>query len=157
MYQQHRPKRQEFAIKVLRPDAVQGPAKEQFETEANIMASVSTHPNIVTIYDAFEADDGRPCIVMELYPKPNFSERYRSTQFSVADALRVGIQLSGAVETAHRAGILHRDIKPFEHPDERLRPAGTNRLWNRRNRKSIRDDRNVHSLGGSHNVRRNDG
>ncbi|MEK8225704.1 protein kinase [Oerskovia sp. M15] len=38
--------------------------------------------------------------------------RYRSERLSVAEALRIAVQVAGAVETAHRAGILHRDIKP---------------------------------------------
>ncbi len=45
-------------------------------------------------------------------PGSNFLERARSERFSIADALRVAVQVASAVETAHRVGILHRDIKP---------------------------------------------
>src|SRR5690606_29549119 len=51
-------------------------------------------------------------LVMEYCPRPNLQLRARKEPFSVAEALRVGIQVAGAVETAHRAGVLHRDIKP---------------------------------------------
>ena len=49
---------------------------------------------------------------MEYCPRPNLQVRYRREPFSVAESLRVGVQVAAAVETAHRAGVLHRDIKP---------------------------------------------
>ena len=76
------------------------------------MAMLSTHPAIVTIYQAGVAGDGRPYLVMEYCPRPNLQLRARNETFSIAEALRVGVQVAGAVETAHRAGVLHRDIKP---------------------------------------------
>ncbi|WP_374314421.1 protein kinase, partial [Microbacterium sp.] len=85
---------------------------EEFTAEANVMAMLSTHPAIVTIYQAGVARDGRPYLVMEYCPKPNLQVRYRREPFSVAESLRVGVQVAAAVETAHRAGVLHRDIKP---------------------------------------------
>ena len=80
--------------------------------EANLMAQLSHHPSIVTIYHAAIAADGRPFLVMEYCSRPGLAERYRQERISVAEALRIGIRLAAAVETAHRAGILHRDIKP---------------------------------------------
>lgn len=111
LYEQHLPRRK-VAVKVLLPDRMAGGSVEQFTAEANVMAMLSTHPAIVTIYQAGLADDQRPYLVMENCPRPNLQVRYRAAAFSVAEALRVGIQVSAAVETAHRAGILHRDIKP---------------------------------------------
>ncbi len=111
LYQQQMPKRR-VAVKVLLADAMNPSAVSDFKAEANTMAQFSTHPAIVTIYHADVAPDGRPYLVMEHCPKPNLQARYRKAPFSVAEALRVGIQVSGAVQTAHRAGILHRDIKP---------------------------------------------
>ena len=108
LFQQHMPSRK-VAVKVLVGDVVAGAA---FTAEANLMARVSAHPYIVGVYDARVAADGRPYLVMEYYPGLNFLERARSERFSIAEALRVAIQVASAVETAHRAGILHRDIKP---------------------------------------------
>lgn len=110
LYQQQLPRRR-VAVKVLLADAVHQSAAD-FKAEANAMAQLSTHPAIVTIYHADVSQDGRPYLVMEYCSKPNLQARYRKAPFSVAEALRVGIQVAGAVETAHRAGILHRDIKP---------------------------------------------
>lgn len=111
LYEQHLPRRK-VAVKVLLPERMAGGSVEQFTAEANVMAMLSTHPAIVTIYQAGLADDQRPYLVMENCPRPNLQVRYRAAAFSVAEALRVGVQVAAAVETAHRAGILHRDIKP---------------------------------------------
>lgn len=111
LYEQHLPRRR-VAVKVMLADRMAGDAVEQFTAEANVMAMLSTHPAIVTIYQAGVSDDGRPYLVMEYCPKPNLQIRSRASAFSIAEALRVGLQVGAAVETAHRAGILHRDIKP---------------------------------------------
>ncbi|CAD6011419.1 serine/threonine-protein kinase [Agreia sp. COWG] len=111
LYEQRMPRRR-VAIKVLLSESLTEGARENFDAEANLMAQLSTHPSIVTIYQADIAADGRPYLVMEYCSRPNLAARYRREKISVAEALRIGIQVAGAVETAHRAGILHRDIKP---------------------------------------------
>lgn len=110
LYEQELPRRR-VAVKVLLPERISASAA-QFTAEANVMAMLSTHPAIVTIYQAGVSSDGRPYLVMEYCPRPNLQVRYRREPFSAAEALRVGIQVAAAVETAHRAGVLHRDIKP---------------------------------------------
>ena len=111
LYDQQMPRRR-GAVKVLLADRLSSNAAQEFADEANVMAMLSTHPAIVTIYQAGVAGDGRPYLVMEYCPRPNLQVRTRKEQFSVAEALRVGVQVAGAVETAPRAGVLHRDIKP---------------------------------------------
>lgn len=111
LYQQAMPRRQ-VAVKVLLPDQISETSLVAFHAEADLMASLSTHPSIVTIYQADVSTDGRPYLVMEYCSKPNLEARYKRERLSVAEVLRIGIQVAGAVETAHRAGILHRDIKP---------------------------------------------
>lgn len=111
LYEQARPNRR-VAVKVLRTGLATDRERLDFESEANRMASLSTHPSIVTIYAADIAADGRPYMAMEYCPKPNLAVRLRTGPLPVADALRIGIQVAGAVETVHRADILHRDIKP---------------------------------------------
>ncbi|MFJ6651577.1 serine/threonine-protein kinase [Microbacterium sp. NPDC091313] len=111
LYEQQLPKRK-VAVKVLLTDRMSTGSIAAFTAEANVMAMLSTHPAIVTIHQAGVAEDGRPYLVMEYCSKPNLQARYRREPFSVAEALRVGVQVAAAVETAHRANVLHRDIKP---------------------------------------------
>jgi serine/threonine protein kinase len=99
------------AVKVLRAPITEC-TRRAFVAEADLMASLSTHPSIVTVHDADIAADGRPYLVMEYCPHPDLSRRLRRGAFDVADALEIGIQIAGAVETSHRAGIVHGDIKP---------------------------------------------
>lgn len=111
LYRQARPHRR-VAIKVLLASVLDDYVRRQFDAEANVMATMSTHPSIVTIHQADVSSDHRPYIVMEFCSRPNYGVRFRKERISVSEALRVGVQIAGAVETAHRAGILHRDIKP---------------------------------------------
>lgn len=111
LYAQQMPQRQ-VAIKVLTEEAAEGQSLEQFDAEANLMAQLSTHSSIVTIYHADTAADGRPYLVMQYCPLPNLAERLKVRPLPVPEALGIGVRLAGAVETAHRAGIVHRDIKP---------------------------------------------
>ena len=104
--------RRKVAVKVLLSGKLGADAISHFTNEANLMAQLSNHPSIVSVYSAGVSDDGRPYLVMEYCSRPNLQARYRAQRFSQAEALRVGIQIAGAIETAHRAGILHRDIKP---------------------------------------------
>jgi len=100
------------AIKVLVGTDLSDAARRRFTDEANTMARLQAHPYIVGIIAADISSDGRPFIVMQYYPNDNLAIRAKRQPLSVTDALRVGIQISSAVETAHRAGVLHRDIKP---------------------------------------------
>lgn len=111
LYEQALPKRR-VAVKVLLVEELSGANRTAFVAEANLMAQLSTHPYIVTIYQADVAGDDRPYFVMEYCSGPSLAERYKQETFPVADALRTGVRLSSAVATAHSAGILHRDIKP---------------------------------------------
>ena len=111
LYRQDLPRR-EVAVKVLLAGSLDDEVRARFQTEANLMAQLSHHPSIVTVYQADIAADGRPYLVMEYCSRPGLAERYRAERISVAEVLRIGVRLCSAVETAHRAGILHRDIKP---------------------------------------------
>jgi serine/threonine protein kinase len=111
LYEQMLPKRR-VAVKVLLTEELSGANRAAFVAEANLMAQLSTHPYIVTIYQADVAGDDRPYFVMEYCSGPSLAERYKQETFPVVDALRTGVRLSSAVATAHAAGILHRDIKP---------------------------------------------
>jgi len=111
LYEQQLPKRK-VAVKVLLIDELNDSSHAAFIAEANLMAQLSAHPYIVTIYNAGVAEDGRPFLVMEYCSGASLGERYKREIFSVADAVRTGVRLSSAIATAHSVGILHRDIKP---------------------------------------------
>lgn len=111
LYEQKLPRRK-VAVKVLLTEELGRDTRTQFVAEANLMAQLSAHPFIVTIFHADVSNDGRPYFVMEYCSGPSLSERYKRQPFSVEDALRTGVRLAGAIATAHAAGILHRDIKP---------------------------------------------
>jgi serine/threonine protein kinase len=111
LYDQRLPRRR-VAVKVLLIEEVTAASRAAFVAEANLMAQLSAHPYIVTIYQADVSADDRPYFVMEYCSGPSLADRYKRETFAVADALRTGVRLTSAVATAHAAGILHRDIKP---------------------------------------------
>jgi len=110
LYEQNMPRRQ-VAVKVMLAEVVTSQVKQMFQAEANLMAQLSTHPSILTVYQASVSSDGRPYLVMELCSAA-IGQRYRTEPLSVPEVLSVGVRIASAVETAHRAGVLHRDIKP---------------------------------------------
>jgi tRNA A-37 threonylcarbamoyl transferase component Bud32 len=110
LYEQNMPRRQ-VAVKVLLADVVTEHVRQMFQVEANLMAQLSSHPGILTVYQASISADGRPYLVMELCSS-QLAARYRAERIPVAEVLRIGVQVASAIETAHRSGVLHRDIKP---------------------------------------------
>lgn len=104
LYQQHRPSRR-VAVKVLKEIDLTDLARAQFAAEADSMASLAEHPNIVPVYAVDEAPDGRPYIVMAYYPRPSLATSAARAPLSAPEALRVGVLISGAVQTAHQFGI----------------------------------------------------
>jgi serine/threonine-protein kinase PknK len=100
------------AIKIVSSNADEQ-NRERFLREQHAMGRLSGHPNIVTILQVGVTAAGRPFIVMPYHARDSLEARIRQAgPFSVGDALQFGVKLAGALETAHRAGILHRDIKP---------------------------------------------
>jgi serine/threonine protein kinase len=110
LYEQNMPRRQ-VAVKVMLSEVVNDQVRQMFQAEANLMAQLSAHPAILTVYQASISADGRPYLVMELCSSA-LSQRYRTERIPVPEVLRVAVKIGSAIETAHRAGVLHRDIKP---------------------------------------------
>ncbi|MGI8677295.1 MAG: protein kinase domain-containing protein [Jatrophihabitans sp.] len=100
------------ALKLLNVRDASPRAVGSFERESIALGAVSSHPNIVTLYRSFRAGDGRPVLVLELCIGP-IGDRIRTGQgLPVPEVVSIGIKVAGALETAHRAEILHRDVKP---------------------------------------------
>src|SRR2546425_11906406 len=102
------------ALKFLPPDlarADEHEARQRFVQEAQ-SASALDHPNICTIYEIGEADDGQFFIAMAYYDGETLKKRLQRGPLPVADALDVAVQMARGLDKAHHAGIVHRDIKP---------------------------------------------
>ena len=112
------------AIKVLRADFSQAPAfRERFRQEAKAAANLS-HPNIVTVHD-FGLDQGRLFIVMEYVPGSTLKEQIgQRGRFTSEQAIPLMVQACAGIGYAHRAGLVHCDVKPqnlLVTPDKRLK------------------------------------
>ncbi|MCP2371440.1 serine/threonine protein kinase [Agromyces terreus] len=110
LYEQNMPRRL-VAVKVLLAEVVNDDLRRMFQAEVNVMAQLSSHPSILTVYQAGVAADGRPYLVMEFCPS-GLGQRYRAAPIPLSEVLSTGVRIAGAVETAHRSSVLHRDIKP---------------------------------------------
>lgn len=114
-----------ISIKLLKEDFSSSPAfQERFKQEAKAAANL-THPNIVTIHD-FGLDKKRLFIVMEFVPGTDLKQLINESDSGLAidKASRLFIQACAGVGYAHRAGLVHCDIKPHNMlitPDHRLK------------------------------------
>lgn len=100
------------AVKLL-PSHMDEESRERFLREGYAMGGLSGHPNIVNILRVGVTTSNRPYIVMPYHAADSLAVRLRREgPLSWPDALRIGVKLCGALETAHRTGTLHRDIKP---------------------------------------------
>lgn len=110
LYEQDMPRRS-VAVKVLPSDVRDPDLLRMFNAEADVLAQLSAHPSIVTVYQAGISADGRPYIVMEFCPG-SLAQRYRVERMPVPEVLAIGVKMASALESAHRAGLVHRDVKP---------------------------------------------
>jgi hypothetical protein len=121
LYEQNLPRRP-VAVKVMHADLVDDRVRSAFRSEVNLMGRLSAHPSILSVHSASVSGDGRPYLVMELC-STEIGDRFRDRPFELDEALEIVVRIGGALETAHRAGTLHRDVKPanilttsFGHP-----------------------------------------
>jgi serine/threonine protein kinase len=110
LYDQDMPRRQ-VAVKVLPSVAGEADLLRMFNAEADVLAHLSAHPSIVTVYEAGISAEGRPYIAMEYCPG-SLSQRFRLERIPVPEVLAIGVKMASALEAAHRAGLVHRDVKP---------------------------------------------
>lgn len=99
------------ALKFLPPDKAPDPEhKRRFAQEARAVSALN-HPNIVTIHD-IASENGVDFIVMEYVQGRTFDKCIPRRGMRLAEALRFARQIAAALEAAHTAGVIHRDLKP---------------------------------------------
>ncbi|MGV9612215.1 protein kinase domain-containing protein [Nocardia xishanensis] len=87
--------------------------RERFFREQRAMGRLTGHPNIVGVLQVGETETGLPYLVMQYHPQGCLDARIRRDgPLTVEEGLKLGVKMAGALETAHRAGVLHRDMKP---------------------------------------------
>jgi eukaryotic-like serine/threonine-protein kinase len=99
------------AIKILTTHLSSSPeSKQRFEREARAISSLN-HPNICHLYD-IGSQDGTDFLVMEFLEGETLHDRLRKGPVLLPELLKIGTEISEALEVAHRHGIVHRDLKP---------------------------------------------
>nr|WP_250771874.1 serine/threonine-protein kinase [Rhodococcus sp. MSC1_016] len=100
------------AVKVLTTD-LDHENLARFVREQRAMGRMSGHPNIVDLYQVGVTRSNRPFLVMPYHEHGSLDAQIRSTgPIGWEPTVRLGIKIAGALETAHRVGTLHRDVKP---------------------------------------------
>src|SRR6185436_1522920 len=98
------------ALKLLSPEVAARPDRRaRFETEARAISSLS-HPHICTLFDVGE-QDGRPFLVMEHLDGETLDDRLAAGALPPNVVMRYASEIAGALDHAHRGGIVHRDLK----------------------------------------------
>ena len=99
------------AIKVLPAHLADRPElRERFEREARTIASLN-HPHICTLYDIGQ-QDGIDFLVMEYLEGETLAQRLLKGSLPLEQVLQYAIEISDALDKAHRKGVTHRDLKP---------------------------------------------
>ncbi len=103
--------RRMVALKVLQEKiAADADRLRRFEREAH-SASALNHPNILTVYE-FGEQDGKHFLASEYVKGKTLGDMIFESRIKLRDALEITIQIASALQAAHAAGIIHRDIKP---------------------------------------------
>jgi serine/threonine-protein kinase len=100
------------AVKMMKSQHNSDPVViERFRREAQAVANLS-HPNIVAVYDVVE-NDGQQAVVMEYIEGMTLREVLdQKTRLSPSLTIHIGMAIASALDAAHAAGLVHRDIKP---------------------------------------------
>ena len=100
------------AVKVL-TDAVDARSIARFDRERRTLGALADHPNVVTIFESGTTRQGQPYLTMEHLAGGSLGDLLaRVGRIDWRAAVAAVVAVCGAVETAHRIGVLHRDIKP---------------------------------------------
>jgi serine/threonine-protein kinase len=99
------------AIKVLRPELAAVIGAERFLSEIKTTANLQ-HPHILPLFDSGAADSFLYYVMPYVEGESLRDRLAREHQLAVADAVRLATEIAGALDYAHRRGVIHRDIKP---------------------------------------------
>jgi serine/threonine protein kinase len=100
------------AVKVLQTDHASPEATRRVERELAALRALAGHPHVVAVLDTGVTTADRPYLVTELLDGGTAAERRPRRPWPWPEAVVVGIEIAGALEAAHRAGVVHRDVKP---------------------------------------------
>ncbi len=101
-----------YAVKVLSTAHAAGhDAASRFRREARVIAKLS-HPNVVALHDFGKSLDGRVFLAMERLSGTTLDVHAAEKALPWREVIRVGVQVTNALEAAHAAGLVHRDLKP---------------------------------------------
>jgi len=100
------------AIKVLHPHLVDDPTMlARFQREAQIAARLQ-HPNLISVLDIGETDDGQHVMVLELAKGPSLADVMGKKPLATERTVKLVRQLLAGLDHAHHEGLIHRDLKP---------------------------------------------
>ena len=104
--------RRKVALKVLRSElSADESFRDRFQRESLLAVQLDHHPNIVPVYDAGESD-GHLYIAMRYIDGIDLKEKLKAGPLDPAEATSVVAQVASALDLAHEAGLVHRDVKP---------------------------------------------
>jgi serine/threonine-protein kinase len=136
------------AVKILKPQhAADRVVRLRLTSEAQSAARLS-HPNVAAVYDVGD-HEGLPYIVMELVRGGSLAQRLRDAPMDQKEAVKLTAEVLAALDAAHRAGILHRDIKPG---NILLTPDGTAKVTDFGIAKALEPDPDAVDLTGTSQV-----
>jgi class 3 adenylate cyclase/tetratricopeptide (TPR) repeat protein/tRNA A-37 threonylcarbamoyl transferase component Bud32 len=104
----------EVAIAMLKTDDLDRAGRHQLQREAQAMARLGDHPNVVSVFDIGD-DDGEPYIVSQYMAGGSLDKRLEDAvdnRLPLDDAIEVADCMAAALEHAHGRGVVHRDLKP---------------------------------------------
>ena len=122
------------AVKVFRERVQDDETRLAFVQECQVLSRLPAHPNIVSVHRGGVTDLGEPYLVMDLVEAGSLADRlHHEGSLDWPEVLRIGVALAAALETAHRAGVLHLSVTPTnvlvsDHGEPLLTDFGTSGL-----------------------------
>jgi serine/threonine protein kinase len=101
-----------LAIKLLKPDGVPDELHQVVMEGIRAQAVLSGHPNVVILYRALSASDGRTALVLELCRESLARKLHREGRLPIPESISIAVKIAGAIESSYRHGFLHGGVDP---------------------------------------------